>query len=54
MLYILIQEEPILKQMRNSYFCVTPKNHRSIFFLMENIKKHCHKKVIVCFYNFGE
>ena len=22
--------------------------------LHENIKKHCHKKVIVCFYNLGE
>ena len=21
---------------------------------MKNIKRHCHKKVIVCFYNLGE
>ena len=31
-----------LKETRNSYFCVTPKNN----WLMshENIKNHCHKK----------
>ena len=43
----------ILKKTRNSYFYVTPKNHR-LMFDHENIKKHCHKKVIVCFYNLGE
>ena len=41
-----------LKETRNSYFCVTPKNPRLMFH--ENIKKHCHKKVNVCFYNLGE
>ena len=43
-----------LKEMRYSYYCVTPKNHRFLF-VHENIKKHCHKKkVIVCFNNLGE
>ena len=33
----------------NFYFCVTPKNC-----LVKIIKKHCHKKVTVNFYNFGK
>ena len=32
-----------LKETRNSYFCVTPKNHR-LMLSHENIKKHRHKK----------
>ena len=35
-----------LKETRNSYFCVTPKNHWLMFVFW---KKHCHKKVVVCF-----
>ena len=37
-----------LKEMRNSYFCVTPKNHWNI------LKRIVTKKVIVCFYDLGE
>ena len=34
-----------LKKMRNSYICVTPKNHRLMFGLShENIKNHCLQK----------
>ena len=34
-------------------FCVAPKNHW-LMFVSWNIKKHSHKKVIVCFFNLGE
>ena len=42
-----------LKKTRNSYFCVTPKIIDQCL-SHENIKKQCHKKVTVCFYNLGE
>ena len=42
-----------LKETRNSYFCVTSKYHL-LMFVSLNIKKRCHKKVSVCFYNLGE
>ena len=42
----------ILKETRNSYFCVTPKNHRLMFFSWKMLKSTFTKKVIVCFYNF--
>ena len=41
-----------LKETRNSYFCVTPKNHRLMFFSWKMLKSTVTKKVIVCFYNF--
>ena len=39
-----------LKETCNSYFCVTPKNHRLMFVLKSTVTK----KVTVCFYNFDE
>ena len=39
-----------LKETCNSYFCVTPKNHRLMFVLKSTVTK----KATVCFYNFGE
>ena len=43
-----------IKESHNSSFGVTPKNHQLICLSQKNIKNHCHKKVIVCFYNLGE
>ena len=43
-----------LKETRNSYFCVTPKNHRLMFFSWKILKSSVIKKVIVCFDNLGE
>ena len=39
---------------RSSYLCVTPPKSSVNAFLMKNIKKHCHKKVIACFDNLDE
>ena len=44
----------LLKETRNSYFCVTPKNHPVILFSWNILKSTIKKKVIVCFYNLGE
>ena len=44
----------LLKETRDSYFCVTPKNHRSNVFLMKKLKSPVTKKVIACFYDLGE
>ena len=46
----------ILKETRNSYFCVTPKNNRLIFFSSKILKSTVTKKVTVCFLksNFGK
>ena len=41
-----------LKETRNSYFRVTPKNYRLMFFSWKMLKSTVTKKVIVCFYNF--
>ena len=41
----------MLKETRNSYFCVTPTK---MFFSREILKSTVTKKVIVCFYNLGE
>ena len=43
-----------LKKMRNSYFCVTPQNTLVNVCLKKIIKSFVTKKVIVCFYKFGE
>ena len=40
--------------MHNSYFCVTPQKSSVNVFLMRNIKKHCHKNVIVHLFNLIE
>ena len=45
--------EICFKETRNSYFCVTPKNHR-LMFLIKILKSSATKKVIVCFHNLGE
>ena len=42
----------ILKETRNSYFCVNPQ--KSVNVWLPKILKHCHKKVIVCSYYLGE
>ena len=42
-----------LKKTRNSYFCVTPKNHR-LMFVLKKLKSTVTKIVIVCFYNLAE
>ena len=41
-----------LKETRNSYFCVTPKNH--CLFLTNILKSTVTKKVILCIYNLDE
>ena len=33
-------------------FLGNPQKSLVNVFLIKNVKKHCHKKVIVCFYNF--
>ena len=43
-----------LKETRNSQFCITPKNHRLMFFLWEILKSTVTKKVSERFYNLGE
>ena len=44
----------LLKETRNSYLCVTPKNHWLMFVSWKILKNTATKIVIVCFYNFGE
>ena len=46
-LYSVEISEKLLNETRNSYLCVTPKNHQLMF--VRWIKKHCQEKVIVCF-----
>ena len=46
--------EPSLKEMRNSYFCVTPKNNWLIFVSTKNQKALSQIKVIMSFYNLCE
>ena len=36
---------------RNSYFCVSPRNHRLMFVLWKQLKKVCHKKSNCVFIN---
>ena len=40
-----------LYEIHSSYFCTTPKNYGLMF---ASLKSTVTKKVIVCFYNFGE
>ena len=40
-----------LYEIHSSYFCTTPKNYGLMF---ASLKGTVTKKVIVCFYNFGE
>ena len=42
-----------LKEMRDSYFCVTPKNHRNVC-LMKILKSTVHKKSNCVFLSLGE
>ena len=45
----------LLQETRNSYFCLTPKNHRLMFVSLKRLKKSTvTKKLFVCFNNLGE
>ena len=44
----------LLKETRNTYFCVTLRNHWLMFFSWKELKSTVIKKVIVCFHTFGE
>ena len=54
--YFFLGKTINLKEKRNSYFCVKIHPPKTISYCLphENIKKSCHKKVIVCFYNLRE
>ena len=43
-----------LKEKRSSYFCVIPKNHRLIIWLIKILKITVTKKVIARFNNLRE